>query len=144
MVRQRRVLELVESSELPPVPEEHREILEPLTSQQLLSCYRQTKRDLRKHIRKHHPHLDAEPTVVDRALEGMLETFVDPVKHAQVMRIAERMSDRAEATERDTSQEALRWAVSSAALDYCAHASGHGTSDESPNAYLRRLADRIH
>ena len=37
---ERRVLELVESSELPPVPKEHLEIIERLTPKQLLLCWR--------------------------------------------------------------------------------------------------------
>jgi hypothetical protein len=54
----------MESTEFPPLPKEHLEILEPLIPQQLLFCFRQANRDLREHFRNEHPDEAVAPSVV--------------------------------------------------------------------------------
>ena len=66
----------MESTEFPPLPKERREILEPLTPQQLFLCCREANRDRREHIRKEHPD-EAAAGTVDSMVEQIIKRLVE-------------------------------------------------------------------
>jgi len=125
---ERRVLELVESSELPPVPKEHLDILERLTPKQLLLCWREATSDRNKHIRKQHPGKD-KGTPLDTSRQRLLEMLLaepnPPIESAKAL-------------------DGLRWAASQTVSKYWTHVTeGHISPAESEEEYLRRLVERV-
>lgn len=84
----------MESMEFPPLPKERREILDPLTPEELLLCYRDANRDRREHIRKEHPDEDAGQNfdhIVVNILKHLLEEIADPRKAASGRRLRRSM-----------------------------------------------------
>jgi hypothetical protein len=75
---ERRVLELVDSSEPPPVPQEvpkeHLEVLEPLTAGELARCTLEAINDRFDHVRSRHPfEKPGSTTMLQHVLEKLVE-----------------------------------------------------------------------
>ncbi len=125
---ERRVLELVESSEVPPVPKEHLDILERPTPKQLLLCLREATSDRNKHIRKKHPGKD-KGTPVDTSLQRLMESL---------------LAEPNPPIESENALDGLRLAASQTVSRYWTHVTeGHISPAESEEEYLRGLVERI-
>ena len=140
---ERRVLEHLPQSELPPVPKDHLEILEPLTRRELLDCIREANTDRQDHISKHHPHEQISYlTMQNRVLEKLVE---DPEFAAAVAESTSLAGDPPDenATEGDA-LEVWRWGASNAVSQDWTHVTeGHLPPAESEEGYLRRLVERV-
>lgn len=125
----RQLLRVEGASELPPVPKGHLDVLEPLSPQELLRCYREANLDRYHHVRERHP---------DEGLETTVDTML-----GHVMEKLAQHADRGEVD--DSTLEGLRWAASRAVSRYRAHVTeGHTAPNESEDEYLRRLVGRVH
>jgi hypothetical protein len=142
----------MESTEIPPLPKERREILEPLTPKELLLCHREANRDRREHIRKEHSDEDAGQNVdhiVENVLKYVLEEIADPRKAASGRKLRRSMGlpeeevvDSRERLQRI--RELLQWIVSFAASKYWTHVTmGHVAPRGSSDEYLRGLVERV-
>jgi hypothetical protein len=142
----------MESTEFPPLPKERREILEPLTPEELLICYREANRDRREHIGKEHPDEDAGQNVdhiVENILKHLLEEIADPRKAASGRKLRRSMGLPEE--EVVDLRERLRWIrellqrnVSFTASKFWAHVTtGHVAARGSSDEYLRGLVERV-
>jgi len=119
---ERRVLEPLRRSELPPppVPREHLEILEPLTPRELLDCVREANMDRQDHISKNHPHeAISYLTVQNRVLEKLFEYPEFAAAVAESTGVAGDSSD--DSTTEGNALETWRWAASHAVSRYRAH-----------------------
>jgi hypothetical protein len=136
----------VEQSELPPVPKEHLEILEPLTPQQLLLCCREAHRDRCQHIRTEHPDEAAAPNrdhLIESIFEHLLEEIADPRKAAAGREFRRRSMGLHEEEVVDR-REGLRSLASLMASKYWDHVTtGHVAPRGSSDEYLRGLVERV-
>ena len=137
----------MESTEFPPLPKERREILEPLTPEELLLCYREANRDRREHIRKEHPDEAAAGTVdsmLDKIIKRLLEEMTDPQKAAAGREFRRRSMGLPEEEEVVDLREGLQWIASSIASKYWDHVTtGHATPRGSSDEDLRALVERV-
>jgi hypothetical protein len=145
---ERRALELLDSSEAPPVPREvpteHLEVLEPLTARELARCIVEATNDRFDHVRSRHPsERVGNTTKLQHVLEKLLENPEYAAAVARSTGLAGEPTDES-ATEGNNALVALRLAASNAVSQYWAHVTeGHSPPAESEQMYLRKLAERI-
>ncbi|HJU58012.1 MAG TPA: hypothetical protein VJ774_04685 [Actinomycetota bacterium] len=141
--------EFESGAEPPPVPEGHLDILEALSPQELLRCYREANIDRYHHIRKHHPNEDAG-AYLDNFLSRVMERLIVSRDRTEAKRLAINLGmsnepmDMDPEAERKSALEGLRCAASRAVSRYRAHVTeGHTAPNESENEYLQRLVERV-
>jgi hypothetical protein len=139
----------MESTERPALPNKRREILEPLTPQQLFDVAREANRDRAEHIRKEHPDEDDPARVhhyVEFILKHFLEELEDPQKAADGREFRRRAMGVIEEEVFDR-RESLQWFqgfVSDTAERYWDHVTaGHVAPPGSSDEYLGELARRV-
>jgi hypothetical protein len=136
----------IEPVERPPVPNEHLEILEPLTARELMGCVREANIDRCQHIHAHHPHGEDGATVdhwVDVLLKATVGRSGEAVRVAQSGGLAGEPTNTSVAEDNDV-PGVVKWCASNAVSKYWAHVrEGHIPPAESEEGYLRGLVERV-
>jgi hypothetical protein len=136
--------------EFPPLPKEQREILEPLTPQQLLLCVRVANRDRLEHLRTEHREEESpvNPVTVGNFFEAMGRRLVREIEDPRTAAAGREFRRRSmgiheEKEEVDRRDMLLEFASVSVSMYWAHVTTGHATSRESSDDYVRELARRV-